>query len=92
MYQTILSYHEGEVDTEIARYHNMQAQMMTLCTQIQTEPVYLDINRKLINPPFSLFKNYLYKSVTFDVDGLPTANFGFTKVYEDFSEAEADNF
>ena len=59
---------------------------------VQTKKVQLDVIRKLIQPPYAIFKNYLYDSVTFDVDNITDADFGFTKVYSDYKEAKKDGF
>ena len=59
---------------------------------VQTKKVQLDVIRKLIQPPYGFFRNYLYDSVTFDVDGLVDADFGFKKVYSDYKEAKKDGF
>ena len=67
-------------------------QVLNLCTEKQTKFVVKQVYKKLVYAPFAFFKNYLFISVTFDVDGLQDANFGYTKVYSDFDEAKADNF
>ena len=63
-----------------------------MCTEKQTQIPLLQVYKKLVHPPFAFFRNYLFTSITFDVDGLKDADFGYTKVYSDFNEAKEDNF
>jgi len=60
---------------------------------LQTIYPELEIHRKFIYPPFSIFRNYEYNYLSFDLDGLsPDDDYGFKDVYKDFHEGKKDGF